>query len=886
MIDVSYSCILCSNRLTIKEINNQIKFICEECGFKETIELGLSQKESYKILQNNHQKKIRKNKSNKKAFPTRSSFRRKIRYDPELLEHDKLITKNVDLIKSKFIDGSLPSVMSKLISDKSHLPVHVEYFPKNLPESGKNPSKLGIDHRLIQKLKSKGIKKLYRYQEEVYEIIRDQKNLIITAPTGLGKTEAFLLPILQSIIDDKMSKVNKNIHAILIYPTKALAADQYEKIKYYCLSLGINVAVYDGDTPQDDRNGIYQAPPHLLITNPDMIHYHLMGNMSFQGIIKSVKFIVIDEIHLCVGAFGTNILWILRRLRRFSPKFISIGASATISNAKSFAETLFDQPVELIRVGNARKSDLYLSMLYPKERSNLSTMARVSTYFLEEGHKTLLFGNGHLSAESLNLILKQLGFNSQIHRAGLSISHRKKAENLFKSGKINALVSTPTLELGIDIGSLDCVISMLTSLTSFVQRIGRAGRQGQDSFATLVLRGDDPISAYFARNPNEYLSTLEPAYVEPNNSLVSYYQLLAMLLDKPLNSKEYKKYKDPLNKIEKEELIINTERGVAIRSREKIRENLSNYSIRGIGNSISILHNSKIIGERVLPIALTELHPGAIYLHGGRSYNVNQYNPKLRTSKVTSTVNRNIRTKALRKIWPRIESIEFEKEIDGLSASYCKLNLTETVNGFLTKDIFTNKLIDVQELDEPITYDYSTMGFILSLPKPYKEINHMHPTEKSDYLMGTFHAIEHVLIESGNSLTGGGANQIGGISMGDTGQIFVYDGTEGGSGLSNLLFDSLSKGMQRSLKIMQECPCKREDGCPRCTYSYYCGNNNQPLNRIGAIETLKLVGKESTELDLSFEGVETFVIDPIEINPFSEYSKFDLIMKNIALYKH
>ncbi|MFV2015703.1 MAG: Zn-binding domain-containing protein [Candidatus Heimdallarchaeota archaeon] len=220
----------------------------------------------------------------------------------------------------------------------------------------------------------------------------------------------------------------------------------------------------------------------------------------------------------------------------------------------------------------------------------------------------------------------------------------------------------------------------------------------------------------------------------------------------------------------------------------------------------------------------------------------------------------------MRKIWPRIESIEFEKEIEGLQASYCKLNLTETVEGYITKNIFTNELVASNSLDDPISYQFDTMGFILSMPKPHINTSHMHPRELSEYLMGTFHAVEHILIESGNSLTGGGANQIGGISMADTGQIFVYDGTEGGSGLSNLLFDSLAKGFARSLKILEECPCKREDGCPRCTYSYYCGNNNQPLNRLGAIESLKLVGKESTELDLNFDGIETFIIDPIISN--------------------
>lgn len=877
MVDVSFLCPLCSDDLAISRTNILIGFTCQGCGFKSSVRGDLDESKAYESMITTHNSQNQPSKKRKQAFPTKSKRRRYTVSKSEKLEEDEIINNNANKIKSNLHNLSLPTVLSKIINDHTYLPIYINQFPKTLPESDYQMNELEIDSRLVSKLVEKGIEKLYNYQHDAFTTIRNNHNLIITAPTGLGKTEAFLLPIIQSILDfRKQDPITRTIYAMLIYPTKALAADQFEKINDYTKGLGVTVAIYDGDTPQEARKQIYKSPPNILITNPDMIHYHLMRNLSFQGMIKTLKFIVLDEIHLCVSSYGTNIIWILRRLRRFSSNFVSIGASATISNAKSFAETLFDGPVKLISVGNARKSDLYLTMIYPKERSNLSTMAKASTYFLEEGYKTLLFGNGHLSAESMNLILKQYGYKSQIHRAGLPISHRKRAENSFRSGGLDALVSTPTLELGIDIGSLDSVVSMLTSVTSFVQRIGRAGRQGQQSYATLVLRGDDPISAYYARNPEDYLSAMEPAFVEPNNSLVSYHQILAMLLDKPLQPKESKYYNQYLNKLLEEELIIKTNYGVGVRSREQIQEKLQNYSIRGIGNSVSILHNDKIIGDRILPIGLSELHPGAIYLHGGKSYHVDTYNPQLRTSKVTSIPNRNIRTKALRKIWPRIESIEFEKEIEGLSASYCKLNLTETVDGYLTKDIFTNRLIESKLLEEPISYQFDTMGFILSMPKPYKEINHMHPTERSEYLMGTFHAVEHILIESGNSLTGGGANQIGGISMADTGQIFVYDGTEGGSGLSNLLFNSLAKGFARSLKILQDCPCKRDDGCPRCTYSYYCGNNNQPLNRLGAIETLRLVGKESTELDLNFEGVETFVIDPVEVPFVPKWQNYDL----------
>ncbi|MCF6196875.1 MAG: DEAD/DEAH box helicase, partial [Emcibacter sp.] len=337
-------------------------------------------------------------------------------------------------------------------------------------------------------MKKKGIDNLHKFQEDAYKEILNGENIVVSAPTGMGKTESFLLPIIYAILQVEANPMERNsVSAIFIYPTKALAADQKNKIEYYCKGLGLKVLVFDGDTPQQDREKLYYKPPDILITNADMIHFHLSGNFQFQALMKNIRFLVLDEIHLCVGSYGTNVLWIIRRLRRFAAGIQCIGASATISNAKNFTETIFDRPVKLISAGTARKSDLFLTMLYPKERSNISIMADVTSKFIHYKNKSLVFGNSHKSSEILNMILRQKNIRSDIHRAGLSLSHRKKVEEKFKNNQLDVLVSTPTLELGIDIGNLDSVVSQLTNLTSFVQRIGRAGRSGQESFATLVL---------------------------------------------------------------------------------------------------------------------------------------------------------------------------------------------------------------------------------------------------------------------------------------------------------------------------------------------------------------------------------------------------------------
>ena len=863
MNSISYPCPLCDEQLIVSEKGQRFNFFCESCGFTKTAPQNYSLKDAYKWIK---EPKKRPTKTKKTGFRTSRGKQSLSDHDVELLEDDLKIQENAKKIRESLND-EVPEVLKNVFSDESHLPVFYRKFPKSLPKLDKKVNDDGRFSSILRNaIQEDGIEEFYEFQTQAFDIILDKQNVVIAAPTGLGKTEAFLLPILQSCLNEKNPKIHQT-KAILVYPTKALAADQLRKIQRYCGILELSVQVFDGDTSQNDRDRMYRTPPDIIITNPDMIHYHLMGNFSFQTLIKSIQFLVLDEIHQYISAFGSNVLWIVRRLRRFA-KFTCIGVSATIANPDKFASTIFDESCKIVSVSTARKSDMHLSMVYPIERSNLSTMAKISEEFVKQNHKTLVFGNGHLMAEVVNLMLRQSNVKSQIHRAGLPISHRKKVENLFKTNKIDALVSTPTLELGIDIGDLDSVVSILTGLTSFVQRIGRAGRQGQESYATLVLRGDDPISVHYARNPDDYLSEIDPVFVEPNNSFVSFHQFIAMISDRPLSNEEAEMYPELLNRLEEENIIIRTLAGVGIRNPKIARQYLSKYSIRGIGNSIQILFQNQTIGERNLPIALKELHPGAIYLHGGKSFRVNSYDDKLLTSKVTQIKSNHERTQALREIWPEVDSIDYERNVNGMEIAYCDLNLTETVNGFMTKNVFNGKTISTTPLVDPISYEFNTKGFIMSVPKPFDFVDGLDGESRFNTLGGTFHAVEHILIESGNSLTGSGANQIGGISMGDTGLIFVYDGIEGGSGLSKLLFDKLDKSISRSLNILKNCPCNRVDGCPRCTYSYYCGNNNQPLNRLGAIEALNLVGKESTEIDLSYQGAQPYVI---EVDSFPLY---------------
>jgi DEAD/DEAH box helicase domain-containing protein len=216
---------------------------------------------------------------------------------------------------------------------------------------GSSVDDLPIDDRLISVLSRKAIKRLYTFQEEsVNEILRG-KNTVIVAPTASGKTEAFCIPILQRISEAKYSShlPSRQVFGIFVYPTKALSRDQLPKIREFAESLGIRVGIFDGDTPPNERNCILDSGPEIIITNFDVIHYHLWHKTKFSYLLRTSRFLVVDEAHIYTGVFGANVHYIIKRLERLSRnKLQVIAASATLKNAGEFCRTLFGREMEVI----------------------------------------------------------------------------------------------------------------------------------------------------------------------------------------------------------------------------------------------------------------------------------------------------------------------------------------------------------------------------------------------------------------------------------------------------------------------------------------------------------------------------------------------------------
>jgi DEAD/DEAH box helicase domain-containing protein len=786
-----------------------------------------------------------------------------------LMEQEKIIrpSAEIDSLLSQNNASGDPLLEEALRSQQDYV-VDFRAIDEPPPEAGGKIEELPVDDAIIQVLASKKLERLYRFQEDAIKSILQGKDVVISAPTASGKTEAFCIPILQKISEQvprfgslRPTRGGK-ILAIFVYPTKALARDQLPKILELANPLGIRAAGLDGDTPEKARSAIKEAPPEIIVTNSDVIHYHMFHRTQFSRLLRTAKFIVVDEAHVYTGVFGANIHHIIKRLERFTGRMQVVAASATLPNASEFCESLFDRPMKIIK-GTGRRGRINFAMLFPSLRSNRSLSLDLLRQTTKRKHQTISFSGSHLGSELTAFYAARQGVSIRVHRAGLAPAIRKEVENQFKSGKLTAISATPTLELGIDIGEVDAIISNIVPINRLVQRVGRAARRGQKGYAFLAL-GNDPISQYYKQHPDDYLADHEYAYTDPTNPFVLEFQVLAMVCDRPLSMKESKPVWNTLQSLISKGLVRTVGEKFSA-DLKKAMEVLNQYSIRGIGTRVDIKLNTKIVGDRALPQALEELHPNAIYFLAGRRYRVTNLHfepnkgeqPYAELEPIPSDYP--YYTKALTDEWPSILETFEKKVVFGVQVAYCALKIKKQVVGYSNIEIGqeVNKGKKVT-LEKPLEYEFVTKGLVFRAPRPMDILQN---AEEEQYVeMSAYHATEHVVIEGSAMITGGASQDLGGISLGSSGLIFVYDGSIGGNGASRALYDRLDKAFGRTLRILSECPCTSESGCPRCTYSYRCGNNNEYLHKKAATEVVsRVVEGEKTEIGEQIWGDRALV---------------------------
>lgn len=829
-----YSCPECKSDLKIqKTFNKKYMISCQKCSLQDLVDYTKNIDESYlEFLARYDQGQT----PNKKQLS---------------LELKELgIIRDKKEIEKMIADSEPDSITRDVLFSKKDYISHYKTIKEPEPELGSPVDELGLDDGIVGYLHQKKIQRFYKFQEEAINEIVSGQNVVITAPTASGKTEAFAIPIIQTASKEAQKGA---VFAIFVYPTKALSRDQLPKIRELAQGAGVRAEVFDGDTKEKERNEILDNPPPIIVTNFDVLHYHMMYRTRFASMCSTTRFLVVDEAHVYSGIFGSNVHYIIKRLKRICKKIQFVASSATLENAKEFCEQLFDAKMQLIR-GAGKKGETDFVMIFPSLRTQRALALELLEKLTAKKHKTMVFSNSHLNAELLAMQAKKRKIDIRVHRAGLMANYRNFVEKSFKEDRLMSISCTPTLELGIDVGNVDGVISSTIPVNRLMQRIGRAARKGQRGFAFLAL-GNDPISQYYRNHPDDYFEDAEKTYIDPKNPFVEEFHVLAMACDKPIAKHELSEHAQTIQKhLENGNLLLQENRYVP--NFDSIKSILSDYSIRGIGKSIDIFYNDKKVGDRVLPMALEELHESAIYFLAGTRYKVKEfdYPQKQYARLVPLPSNYPYYTKALTEEWPTVETVYEKRKAVGIEVWFCKLHIQKRVYGYANIEL-GQEVTQGQKilLEKPLEYDFVTKGMVIHAPMPQDQVQ---LAENPEYVEASgYHATEHVIIEGSNMVTGGVSQDLGGISLGTSGLIFIYDGAIGGNGASKALYDRLEKAFERSLSIIRECPCKNESGCPRCTFSYRCGNNNEFLHKAASLEILQRINDgETTEVTEPTEG--------------------------------
>jgi len=703
--------------------------------------------------------------------------------------------------------------------------------------------------------------RLYSHQCKAVDHIRAGRNVIITTPTASGKTLAFNLPVFDKLETDPAAR------ALYLYPTKALSNDQLATLEQMTRFTGIsaNPAIYDGDTPQSKRAAI-RDNARIIVSNPHELHQVLSWHTKWRPFFSGLRFIVLDEAHRYRGVFGSHIAALIRRLLRLCrfygsrPQFVL--STATIANPVEFAANLTGQSFELVDEDGSPHGNKTFVLYNPfydgiGERSAHQETKDLLLSCVRENLQTLCFTGSRKMAELVTLwaredarhVSNRLAEGISAYRAGYLPEERRALEYQLKTGMMKGIVSTNALELGIDIGSLDAVIisGFPGTMMSTQQQAGRAGRTGAESLAVLVAMAN-PLDQYFMNHPDRFFSrSHEHAIVDTSNPYIISGHLLCAAAELPVNDSSDSVFFGEslpvlLADLATHDLVRKTSRGWVYSGRGRAT---GAVQLDGIpGPTFRILCKGKLLETMDQGQAFREAHKGAIMLHQGITYVVNEMDMETHTVRVSET-DVDYYTQTLKEVDLKvIETIE-EKSFHGMKCAFGDVDVTETITGYKIKRKDT--IIGVEPLDlPPLTFRTKAFWIV-----PPDFIGPSVSTAGRD-LAGGLHGAEHAIIALMPLHVMCDRWDIGGLStprFGETGDpvIFVYDAYEGGIGLAEKAFEILPELLTSAHELVRDCTC--EKGCPSCIYSPKCGNDNQPLDKLATARILAELCNELENLE-------------------------------------
>jgi DEAD/DEAH box helicase domain-containing protein len=717
-----------------------------------------------------------------------------------------------------------------------------------------------------------GVGALWSHQAEAIDLARAGRSVVVATGTASGKSLCFQVPIAEAAAAPVRSGTS-----LLLFPTKALAHDQLRSLNERGFA-GVLAGAYDGDAGNEERAWI-RRKASVVLTNPEMLHSGLLPHHDrWAKFLSRLRYVVLDELHTFRGIFGSHVAHIVRRLRRLArhygadPTFVC--CSATIGEPARLATALCGLPVEAVLDDGSPRSEKLVAIWNPRpggaasggwrgrsrRPSSHDATATVMSELVASGHRTIAFCRSRRATELVAADVRRqlpdgMGERVKPYRGGFLTDHRREVEEELFSGALDGVVATSALELGIDVAGLDAVVldGFPGTVASFWQQAGRSGRSGDHTSAAVLVAGDDQLDQWFAAHPLELLTRApEPAVVNPGNPAVADRHLRCAAQELPLTHADEQYWPGLLDEVVRR--LVHDDQ-IVVRQRRRGGGPQALYTAGGwpahdvslrVGCSAEMRIRNKADGESIGTVergrACEQVHPGAIYLHAGRTWRVVELDLDERVAWVEADEGTTY-TVARTAVDLRVLGCDRQRRIgaDGaaLTVGVGWVEVHQQVTGYHVKDVCSGVVVAAEDLDLPPS-TLRTRGFWYVVDG---EVLAAAAVERSA-VAGALHAAEHAGIGVLPLFAICDRWDVGGVStahQADLGAaaIVIYDGYEGGAGVADLGYEAADRHLATTLAVIEACGCR--DGCPSCVQSPKCGNGNDPLDKAAATALLRTV---------------------------------------------
>jgi DEAD/DEAH box helicase domain-containing protein len=755
---------------------------------------------------------------------------------------------------------------------------HVVTLPARAPRFADWPEWAAPELR--EACAGRGVERPWSHQVAAADAAHRGQHTVIATGTASGKSLAYQLPVLSALRGGARpcgsAGAGAGASALYLSPTKALATDQLRGVEEIAPT-GIRAARYDGDTPKAEREWA-RGHANWVFTNPDMLHRGVLpAHARWARFFRGLAYVVVDECHGYRGLHGSHVAWLLRRLRRVArhygaaPTFVL--ASATVAEPETLARALTGLDVAAVTEDGSPRGERTIALWEPPveeageenaaavRRSAGAEAGRIVAELVVEGAATLAFVRSRRGAEFAALGAQRLladvdpALSRRVaaYRGGFLPEERRALEQALHSGALRGVATTNALELGVDIAGLDAVVvaGYPGTRAAFWQQAGRAGRAGAGSLVIFVA-ADDPLDTYLVHHPAALVEApLEAAVLDPANPYVARPQLCCAAAELPLSGEDPdwlggRAAAAAAAELEREKLLRRRPAGWYWASPERPH---AGVDIRGSGGEqVAVVEadSARLLGSVDPARAPWAVHPGAVYLHQGRSFVVDQLDLDSSLALVHaedpdfSTAPQEVTDIAV------LGTQQQQRHGTGNRvARTClgEVEVTSQVIGYLRR-LPSGVVLDHVPLDLPPRVLRTKAVWFTASAELLSGSAPMCAGLEPARVPGALHAAEHAAIGLLPLHATCDRWDVGGVSTAlhaDTGEatVFVHDGHPGGSGFADRGFSALVPWLATTRQAIYSCVCSA--GCPSCVQSPNCGSGNEPLDKAGAVAVLDAV---------------------------------------------